>query len=408
MIETTSSSLRSQRWMLLFGLAAVLLLAFALRVHLLGAQSLWGDEGSSYVQATRSFADIATNAGQDIHPPLYYWTLAIWRALAGETEFALRSLSAFASLLTVALTYALARRIAMARWAAVLAAAFVALNTFSLYYAQEARMYALLALWSAAGAWMLLALIERPSWKRAAALGLINAAGLWTQYAFPLVMIAQGAAFVAILLVGAPMNQRDPEARAQHAAPLRVWAMYISANLLALIVFAPWIPTALHQIGGWGQAGGGYDTQTALSIIVRWLTLGLTAGDVTMAIPFLLAIAGLIAPVRGAPVRASTQAGGRDLRWLAPVLLAAIPSVLFLALGLARESNLKFLLPAQIGAAVWLARGVWVITKLKITPSPVRSSSGLPLAAQFSPSLSTGGAEPLSSPSPLPHGCSST
>src|SRR5688500_10570992 len=66
----------------------ILLLAAALRFHLLGAQSFWNDEGNSYVQATRSFADIAANAARDIHPPGYYWLLAAWRSVAGDSEFA--------------------------------------------------------------------------------------------------------------------------------------------------------------------------------------------------------------------------------------------------------------------------------------------------------------------------------
>ncbi|MEL6272636.1 MAG: hypothetical protein AAFR22_22715, partial [Chloroflexota bacterium] len=72
----------------------ILLVAAGLRFHDLGVQSLWNDEGSSYVQATRSFADIATNAAADIHPPGYYWALRMWRGLVGESEFALRYLSA--------------------------------------------------------------------------------------------------------------------------------------------------------------------------------------------------------------------------------------------------------------------------------------------------------------------------
>ncbi|MBN8636002.1 MAG: hypothetical protein J0M07_11815, partial [Anaerolineae bacterium] len=65
----------------------ILLLAAALRFYNLGAQSFWNDEGNSYVQATRSFAEIAANAARDIHPPGYYWLLAIWRVLVGESEF---------------------------------------------------------------------------------------------------------------------------------------------------------------------------------------------------------------------------------------------------------------------------------------------------------------------------------
>ena len=89
----------------------IVFLAAVLRFHNLGAQSFWNDEGSSYVQATRSFADIAANAARDIHPPGYYWLLALWRGFVGDSEFALRSLSAFASVLTVAFTYALGKRL---------------------------------------------------------------------------------------------------------------------------------------------------------------------------------------------------------------------------------------------------------------------------------------------------------
>ncbi|MCW0209087.1 MAG: glycosyltransferase family 39 protein, partial [Achromobacter sp.] len=107
-------------------------------------QSFWNDEGSSYVQATRSFAEIAANAALDIHPPGYYWLLGGWRLLAGTSEFALRALSVFASLLSIAFAAALGRR--LFGWGAALSAALlIALNTFSIYYAQEARMYALLA-----------------------------------------------------------------------------------------------------------------------------------------------------------------------------------------------------------------------------------------------------------------------
>src|SRR5262249_53734529 len=149
-------------------------------------QSLWNDEGNSYVQALRSFSEIAANAGRDIHPPGYYWLLAIWRLLTGTSEFALRSLSVFASVLSIAFAYALGRR--LFGWtAAITAAILIALNTFSIYYAQEARMYALLALWSAASFWALAGLLRRPSSRWALALALFNAAGLWTQYAFPFV-----------------------------------------------------------------------------------------------------------------------------------------------------------------------------------------------------------------------------
>lgn len=317
----------------------MLLIAFALRFHLLGAQSLWHDEGISYTNATRSFDAIASASAGDIHPPGYYFALRAWVTFAGESEFALRALSAFASVLTVAVAYAIGRRI-MPAWAAALGASFAALNTFNLYYAQETRMYALLALWSAASILLVMALMKRPTWRRAAVLGVINAAGMWTHYAFAFVIAAQVVTVLIALIM--------PEQRGKRGGIIRA---YLGAAALTFVLFLAWLPTAINQLSGWQQAGGVIPTAEAGARLAQWLIFGVTADNITLAIPILLLIAGLIAPVRG------------NRMWVAPVMLAAVPVSLFLFLGVTRESNLKFLLPAQIGAAVWMARGVWVIGK---------------------------------------------
>src|SRR5258706_2289879 len=87
----------------------VVLFAAVVRFHLLDHQSLWNDEGSSLRLVQRSIPDLVAAARLDIHPPGYYIALKGWRALAGESEFALRALSAFAGIVTVACVYALGR-----------------------------------------------------------------------------------------------------------------------------------------------------------------------------------------------------------------------------------------------------------------------------------------------------------
>ena len=313
-------------------LIALLLLTAALRLHDLGAQSLWYDEGSSYVQSTRTLSDIADNAARDIHPPGYYWLLAGWRALSGESEFALRSLSAFASIVSAALTYAVGRRL-FGMTGGILAMLLVALNTFSIYYAQEARMYALLTLWSAASFYVLIRLIDRPTPLLALILGLLNAAGLWTHYAFPFFMLTQG--LIVVL---------NPN-------PRRLIA-FTAANLLAVAVFAPWIPTALHQLTTWGQVRDTVPLAESLLTLLRWLTFGITADDIAPAIVLLIMLFGLL------------QRGKPGLSLLVPIFWVIVPVGVFLAFDLFREANLKFLLPAQIGMALWLARGITNIPHL--------------------------------------------
>jgi len=129
--------------------ALLILLAFAVRFHFLERQSLWNDEGNSLRLAQRSVPDLLDAAGRDIHPPGYYLALKGWLALAGESEFGLRALSALQGVLTVAVTMALGRTLFGGATGA-LAGLFVALSPFAVTYSQETRMHAQLALLSAA------------------------------------------------------------------------------------------------------------------------------------------------------------------------------------------------------------------------------------------------------------------
>src|SRR5512136_2567416 len=91
----------------LWSLAAILILAAAARFFQLDAQSFWNDEGTSARVAERSLPLITAAAIGDIHPPLYYYALHFWRGIFGESEFALRSLSAVFGITLVWLIYLL-------------------------------------------------------------------------------------------------------------------------------------------------------------------------------------------------------------------------------------------------------------------------------------------------------------
>ncbi len=383
-------------WSLLLSIFALslLLISFAVRFHLLGSQSLWNDEGNSVVQAARPLAEIAAHAARDIHPPGYYWLLHGWRILTGDSEFALRSLSVFASGLAVAITFALGRRLYDPA-AGFSAALFVGLNTFQIHYAQEARMYALLALWGAAGMWALVGFIQNhnvrsvgavrepplqtPMIQWALALALINAAGLWTQYAYPFVMLVQGVVFVVWFGERVAGGGPQPPAPSPswrrgetYFTGVRILVYYILANFLAIALYLPWLPNAINSVTTWPSTGQPVPLIEALGVIVGWFTLGITA-SVTDASWTAVGLFLLLFGLRVAhPVR--------DLwRLILPVVWAALPVGLFLALGLYREGNLKFLLPAQIGFALWMGRGVWVLWHIphRPAPSPLRWRGGV-------------------------------
>ena len=133
----------------------LLLLAFALRVCQLSAQSLWYDEGVSWYMTRMSLPALTVWTANDIQPPLYYYLLWLWVRLAGTSEYALRFPSAFFGVLTVPLLWITARR-----WlgypAAWLAALLLTLSPLHVYYAQEARMYTLLTFLGLLSSYLLL------------------------------------------------------------------------------------------------------------------------------------------------------------------------------------------------------------------------------------------------------------
>ena len=148
----------------------VVLVAFALRVLALGAPSLWYDEGFAVQTARLPIGElVARLVREDNHSPLHYLVIRLWMAVAGDSETALRFSSVVVGVLMVALTYAIFREIFRGRpdeanaalVAGAPAAALVALSPFLVYYAREARMYSLLACFTLAAAWTLLAATRR-------------------------------------------------------------------------------------------------------------------------------------------------------------------------------------------------------------------------------------------------------
>jgi uncharacterized membrane protein len=136
-------------------LAAIVLAGGLLRAVYLGKESLWLDESFSHWFSSRPLMELWTTVPlYETHPPLYYTILKAWRAAFGDSEAALRALSALAGTLTIPLVYILGRQ-AAGPLAGVLAAAMFALSPTHIYHSQEARPYALLVLaatWAMCGA----------------------------------------------------------------------------------------------------------------------------------------------------------------------------------------------------------------------------------------------------------------
>ena len=144
-------------------LGLILLLAFALRVYRLDAQAIWWDESLSVYRATRDLGTVLANTiliqnivTTDTVPQCYFLFLHFLVRVFGTSEFALRFFSVSANVATIPLLYVLARRWLSPSpvergegWGRGLSPrCSAALSPFYVWYAQEARPYALVLFWS--------------------------------------------------------------------------------------------------------------------------------------------------------------------------------------------------------------------------------------------------------------------
>ena len=333
-------------WLLL---GAVVVLAAALRFYRLDGSSLWSDEGNTWALIQRPFDAIARAAAADIHPPGYYFLLKLWTALFGISAAGMRSLSALAGTALVAVVYLIGRQTGGPRFA-LTAALVAALNPFQVYYAQEARMYMLLALEGAGLIAALLFWFEREQRQRGLWLpGLVfvacGAAGFWTHYSFPILLTAAG---VAYLWHWQRRTRRQPRALAR-------LTYFTLANAAILLLYSPWLTTAVDRVLNWPKGGVATPPGEAGTLWVRLTLRTLTFGplrDLPAPLWPWLVVAGVL-PLLGMLALARRPQGMTVALWL------AAPVALMFGLGLFSDAFLKFLLvasPAWVLLSVAAAR----------------------------------------------------
>lgn len=221
-------------------LLAGILAGFALRLHQLGAESLWYDETVSVYLARQSIPQMIAHTAGDIHPPGYYLLLHLWSALTSPSlahgmEFLFTWPSLFAGMLILVLLFALGRRL-FGTATGIVAVWLAAFNPFQLWYSQEVRMYTVGAVLALLCLWAAVRFLDRrrPSlWLAIYAIS--AAAGLYTLYYFAFWLIAINVVVLASLL-------HKPR---RGMTRLSAW---LAAQLGALLLFSPWLPIVSHQM----------------------------------------------------------------------------------------------------------------------------------------------------------------
>jgi mannosyltransferase len=239
---TTTAAARAARdalpaWAILAVLSLLALVSVWLRTRALHAH-YWVDEGLSVGIAHHPLSEIPSVLRQDGSPPLYYVLLHIWIGLFGSHEAATHALSLTFALLTIPVAY-WAGATMFTRRVGLISAALAATLPYLTTYAQETRMYSLLALLSLIVAGSFVQTFVRRRRRYLPVFALSMTASLYTH---------NWALFLALMTaVAFLVCARD--AGDQRRA---LWRDGLIAFAAIAVMYAPWVPTVVYQAGHTG------------------------------------------------------------------------------------------------------------------------------------------------------------
>jgi mannosyltransferase len=231
-------------------------LALVLRLHALGRESLWLDEGFTWERASLPISELIPHAIKGHHNPSYFILLHYWLQL-GDDEYMLRFPSAVAGALSagacVWLGYVLRGSVA-----GFVAGFLLAIAPVQVRFGQEARMYSLLCLTATTAMVSLVWLIRHAE---RAAVPILGTARLWRAHevsAEPCKL----AWLVYVLSVIASMYMHNTTVVFAASAALamlvgcigrgrtglRMLINFVVANLIVVLVVGLYLSTALLQV----------------------------------------------------------------------------------------------------------------------------------------------------------------
>jgi uncharacterized membrane protein len=237
-------------------LGAILVLGAVLRLVELGRKSFWLDEIASVT--------IARLPGMAFWPMLwheegnmglYYVLLRPWLHF-GVGEASVRALSALAGIASIPLLYALARRL-LSESSAVVATLFFAVNGCAVAVSKEARSYSLLILGVLVSTYLLVRLIDRPSFGLACAYGVVTGLPLYCHYFALFVPASQAIPLVALPRSRRPWKELAVATLIVTLAALPVlWMIHIQdIGHITWVQRPSWLE--LYHLGAYLAAGSG-------------------------------------------------------------------------------------------------------------------------------------------------------
>lgn len=212
--------------------AVAVLCAVALRWFNLAGQSLYVDEGQTNFAANLSPAKIIRFAQSSDAPPLYFLLEHYWIALFGNSESALRAMSALFGTLSLPVFYLLAKKVLKHSMAVALAMWLFTFSMAQIWYSREARSYEMASFLAVVSLYALVLFLEHPRTTLFATIVLASVASLYSHNMTLFYVFA-----LNVLWLTYPSE--------------RTWTQRLRELLLADVLigafYLPWLPSLSRQ-----------------------------------------------------------------------------------------------------------------------------------------------------------------
>ncbi|MEX2174831.1 MAG: glycosyltransferase family 39 protein, partial [Pirellulaceae bacterium] len=177
-------------------------------------ESLWLDELHTAWCALGSLAEVAPRATIGNQSPLFFWLQWLLVQLLGASELTLRLPSIVAGTLLPAALFFVTRRGTESAWCGLVAAALVVVDPLSIFFATEARPYALIQLLAVLHVGLFAEVLQRPTPRLR--LALVAGAALLFHLHYTAILLVAGELVALVLL--RLWASKPPEYRGRAAA----------------------------------------------------------------------------------------------------------------------------------------------------------------------------------------------
>ncbi|MBN2555333.1 MAG: glycosyltransferase family 39 protein [Anaerolineales bacterium] len=349
-----------RKWWDQWAHALILGAAALIRLPGLYTRPLWYDEAFAVLFSSKGisamiYGTLTAEAGvaADVHPLGYYFMLYGWGRLFGISPVSVRTLSLLLGLMSLFLAFELTREL-FDRRTALFALGALALAPFPVHYAQEVRMYALLAVLVMGAGLMFIKAVHAPDrygfWL---AFGLFAAGAQYTH----------GLAFLYLVPISTTALLLQDR---------KILAKTFLAGAGAVILYVPWL---VHLPGQFARLQWAYwinrpGLQEILQVLIHFTSsLPAPQWSLTPVLFFSLSLTCLA----GLEMARSVRRRARKSRQAAWVLyIAAAPPALMLIISQWQPIFiLRALMPAAIFFTIWL---IWAMLQPKL-PGIVRNTA---------------------------------